>query len=142
MKIQVLIPALAFFISNASNAASEFPELCPTVTFEAFGEPKQTVKECGDPNESFWLLVEINGKPFPPQGIGLVVPQTHYAQSNGKSELLTLQAKKENQEYTVRFQAVRNEKTFNWAGVMIPGEVRSLTLNGSPVKIRFSRQKT
>lgn len=140
MKLQIFIPALALVISGANYAANVKQELCTTTTYQAFGEPKQTVKDCADPYETFWVNVNIDGAAYPTQGIGLVVPLTYFEKNNESSKSLTVQITKSGDQYTVRFQAIRNNKVINWSGSILPGQDRSLNLNGSLVNVRFVRQ--
>ncbi|EPT0813948.1 TPA: hypothetical protein ACUU9M_004214 [Yersinia enterocolitica] len=140
MKLHIIISALSLIISSSANAAKVNQELCSTVTFQAFGEPKQTVRDCADPHETFWAKVDINGVHFPIQGIGLIVPQTYHAQSSGESELLTIQVTKKEEAYNIRFQAIRDNKLINWSGMMIPGEHKSVNQDGNQIKVSFARQ--
>lgn len=140
MKINIITSALALIISSFAHAATVNQDLCSTVTFQAFGEPKQTVRDCADPHETFWVKVDINGVHFPIQGIGLIVPQTYHAQSSGESELLTIQVTKKEEAYNIRFQAIRDNKLINWSGMMIPGEHKSVNQDGNQIKVSFSRQ--
>lgn len=140
MKLQIIISALALIISSSANASTVNQDPCSTVTFQVFGEPKQTVRDCADPHETFWVKVDINGVHFPIQGIGLIVPQTYHAQSSGDSELLTVQITKKEEAYSVRFQAIRDHKQINWTGMMTPGEHKSFNQDGNQIKVSFARQ--
>lgn len=140
MKRHIILTALALITSGSINAASMNQELCTTTSFEVFGEPKQTVRDCANPDESFRVMVSIDGSTFPEQGIGLVVPQTYYEQNGHKSVMLTIQVTKDVNVYTIRFQSTGNGQVVYWKGNMKPGEHRSLKVDGHNVGVHFTRQ--
>ena len=133
--------AFALILLGFSYSALANSDLCSTVTFEAFGEPKQTVRDCADPYESFWVAVTIDGARFMTQGLGLVVPQTSSHQQGDEVQFLTIQVIKKNNEYTVRFLRAINGQSIYWSGIMLPGHQQGATIKGHKVNIRFERQE-
>lgn len=141
MDIRTTANAFALILLGLSYPALANSDICTTVTFEAFGEPKQTVRDCADPNESFWVSVTIDGVSFMTQGLGLVVPQTSSNQQGDEVQFLTTQVTKKNDEYTVRLLRAINGQSIYWSGIMLPGQKLDLTIKGHKVDIRFERQK-
>ena len=139
MKFQLITAAIALCLSGMVNAASD-QLLCTPTTFEAFGEPKQTVKDCPDPDEMFWVIVSIDGLRYPPQGLGLVVPL--YSTDTSVSASITSQVTKDAEKYKVRIQAIKDREVLNWSGDMVPGTEKKLTLNGKNVTIKFAKQQS
>lgn len=139
MKAQILFIAFALSITDIADAASN-QHLCTTTSFEAFGEPKQTVRDCPDPDEAFWVVVTIDGLRYSPQGLGLVIPMTSHESRGDFSASLTTQVMKNAGIYRVRIEAVKNADVFNWAGDMVPGTQKMFTLSGKEVTISFARQ--
>lgn len=139
MKFQIIATALALSISSMATASSN-QFLCTTTSFEAFGEPKQTVRDCADPDETFWVAVTIDGVNLMPQGIGLIVPQTSSRQRGDEMHSLTVQVTKKENEYTVRFQQVSNGQSIYWSGIMLPGHQQDVTIKGHKINILFERQ--
>lgn len=133
--------AFALILLGLSYSALANSDLCSTVTFEAFGEPKQTVRDCADPYESFLVTVTIDGLRFRTQGIGLVVPQTSSHQRADEVQFLTIQVTKKNSEYTVRFLRAINGQSIYWSGIMFPDREQDVIIKGHKVNIRFERQK-
>lgn len=138
MKFQMSIASIALCLSSVVSATSN-QQLCNTTSFKAFGEPKQTVKDCPDPNEMFWVMVTIDDLRYPPQGLGLVIPL--YSSDNSVSASITSQVTKEADKYRVRIQAVKDRDVINWSGDMVPGTEKKLTLNGKKVTVKFARQQ-
>ncbi|MEG0870325.1 MAG: hypothetical protein RSG77_25255 [Hafnia sp.] len=138
MKFRLYIATLVLCLSGMSNAVSD-QLLCTTMSFEAFGEPKQTVKDCPDPDEMFWVMVTIDDLRYPPQGLGLVIPL--YSSDNSVPASITSQVTKEDEKYKVRIQAVKDRDVINWSGKMVPGTEKKLTLNGKNVTVKFARQQ-
>ncbi|EKQ7208778.1 hypothetical protein RQM28_014085 [Citrobacter freundii] len=138
MKFQMYIASIALCLSSVVNAASN-QQLCNTTSFEAFGEPKQTVKDCPDPNEMFWVMVTIDDLRYPPQGLGLVIPLS--SSDNSVPASITSQVTKEADKYKVRIRAVKDRDVINWSGDMVPGTEKKLTLNGKKVTVKFARQQ-
>ncbi|ELT0526162.1 TPA: hypothetical protein I8509_001411 [Citrobacter freundii] len=138
MKFQMCIASIALCLSSVVSATSN-QQLCNTTSFKAFGEPKQTVKDCPDPNEMFWVMVTIDDLRYPPQGLGLVIPL--YSSDNSVSASITSQVTKEADKYRVRIQAVKDRDVINWSGDMVPGTEKKLTLNGKKVTVKFARQQ-
>lgn len=141
MKSRIFITALALSISGFANATSN-EQLCINTSFKAFGEPEQTVRDCPDPDEMFWVEVTIDGLHYPPQGLGLVIPQSSSKNTDNASAFLTAQVMKQNETYRVRIQATKDGGTINWAGEMVPDTQKELTLNGKNVTIKFVRQQS
>ncbi|MFS7223162.1 hypothetical protein AB6896_00070 [Rahnella inusitata] len=141
MNIRTTANAFALILLGLSYSALANSDLCSTVTFEAFGEPKQTLRDCADPYESFWVALTIDGKRFMTQGLGLVVPQTSSQQRGDEMQSLTIQVTKNNNEYTVRFLRAINGQSIYWSGIMLPGHQQDVTIKGHKVNIRFERQK-
>lgn len=142
MNTQDFAKAFALIVAGFANSAFAGSDLCSTVTFQAFGEPEQTVKDCADPDEAFGVAVTIDGVNWMTQGIGLVVPQTQSYQRGDDMQFLTIQVTKEKNDYTVRFQQVSNGQSIYWSGIMSPGELRDITIKGHKVKVHFGRQKS
>lgn len=139
MKARILFTTIALSISGIAGAASN-QLLCTTTSFEAFGEPEQTVRDCPDPDEAFWVAVTIDGLRYPPQGLGLVIPMTSHDSSDDISAFLTTQVMKNADNYRVRIQAVKKGDVINWVGDIVPGTQKKITLNGKDVTISFTRQ--
>ncbi|WP_282806571.1 hypothetical protein [Hafnia alvei] len=138
MKFQMYIASIALCLSSVVSAASN-QQSCNTTSFEAFGEPKQTVKDCPDLNEMFWVMVTIDDLRYPPQGLGLVIPLS--SSDNSVSASITSQVTKEADKHKVRIQAVKDRDVINWSGDMVPGTEKKLTLNGKNVTVKFARQQ-
>lgn len=141
MKTQTTANAFSLILLGLSYSALANSDLCTTVTFEAFGEPKQTIRDCADPYESFWVAVTIDGVRFMTQGLGLVVPQTSSHQRGDEVQFLTTQVTKKDNQYTVRFLRASNGQSIYWSGIMLPGHQQDATIKGHKVNIRFERQK-
>jgi len=121
-------------------SATNYQALCTTTTFEAFGEPRQTVKDCPDPNEMFWVTVSIDDLRYPPQGLGLVIPLS--SSDNSIPASITSQVTKDADKYKVRIQAVKDGEVINWSGEMAPGTEKKLTINGKNVTVNFAKQQS
>lgn len=141
MNIRTNANAFALILLGLSYPALANSDLCSTVTFEAFGEPKQTVRDCADPYESFWVSITIDDVRFMTQGLGLIVPQTSSHQESDDMQFLTVQVTKKNNKYTVRFLRALNGQSIYWAGIILPGQQQDVTIKGHKVNIRFERQK-
>lgn len=141
MKFQVYIASMSLCLGGIANAASN-QQLCTKTSFEAFGEPKQTVRDCADPDEMFWVIVSVDDLRYPPQGIGLVVPLTSSDNSGNISASLTTQVLKDVGKYTIRIQAVKNGEVINWMGIMRPDSEQILSINGKRVIVKFARQQS
>jgi hypothetical protein len=141
MKFQVYIASMSLCLWGIANAASN-QQLCTKTSFEAFGEPKHTVRDCADPDEMFWVIVSVDDLRYPPQGIGLVVPLTSSDNSGNISASLTTQVLKDVGKYTIRIQAVKNGEVINWMGIMRPDSEQILSINGKRVIVKFARQQS
>lgn len=141
MKFQFYIASISLCLWGIANAASN-QQLCTKASFEAFGEPKQTVRDCADPDEMFWVTVSVDDLRYPPQGIGLVVPLTSSDNSGNISASLTTQVLKDAGKYTIRIQAVKNGEVINWMGIMRPDSEQILSINGKRVIVKFARQQS
>lgn len=139
MKFKMYVASMALCLSSMASATSN-QALCTTTSFEAFGEPRQTVKDCPDSNEMFWVMVSIDDLRYPPQGLGLVIPLS--SNDNSIPASITSQVTKDVDKYKVRIQAVKDGDVINWSGEMAPGTEKKLTLNGKNVTVKFVRQQS
>jgi hypothetical protein len=140
MKLKAIPLLIIGLYSSLSFGNTPHAALCTTTTYQAFGEPPKTIRDCAEDFEGFALGVTVNNLVFTTMLIGLEIPQAEQEQYNGNTATLTGQVTKAEKGYKVRIQASFNNETINYSIIMMPNETKSIALNGNNVIIKLAKQ--